>query len=96
MHGYGMPPAATVKFGAEEKTHACDIDLSLPAYGLADWRAQAYVGRTPGEKGLVRFATLLGVFEGEAIVTSVEVDALHGTTSRLIGAGTLRFVEPAK
>lgn len=72
-----MPPAATVKFGDEEKTYPCDAH------------------REPGEQAVVRFATLLGVFEGEVIVTSVEADMVHGITSRLIGAGMLRFVEPA-
>jgi hypothetical protein len=88
-----MPPAATVKFGTEEKTYPCDIDLSLPAYGLADWRAEAYAQREPGERGVVRVETLLGVFEGEVIVTSVEADMVHGITSRLVGVGMLRPVE---
>lgn len=88
-----MPPAATVKFGDEEKSYPCDLDLSLPAYGLADWRAEAYARREPGEQGVVRVETVLGVFEGEVIVTSVEADMVHGITSRLIGAGMLRFVE---
>jgi hypothetical protein len=91
-----MPPAATVRFGDEEKTYPCDIDLSLPGYGLADWRATAYAQRQPGEQSTVRFTTLLGVFEGEVIVTSVEADMVDGITSRLIGAGMLRFVEPAR
>ena len=91
----GVPPASTVKFGAEEKTYPCDVDVSLPPFGLADWRAEAYARRVPGERAKVRLATVLGVFEGDAIVTSVEVDMLHGTVSRLIGAGMLRYVEPA-
>lgn len=91
----GVPPASTVKFGTEEKAYPCDLDVSLPPFGLADWRAEAYVRRDPGERAKVRLTTVLGVFEGDAIVTSVEVDGLHGITSRLIGASMLRYVEAA-
>lgn len=93
--GTDTPPAALVRFDDDARDYPCDIDISLPAFGLADWRATAYVGRETGRKSTVRLTTLLGVYEGDAIATHVEVDLLgQQALTRLVGAGLLRLVGP--
>jgi hypothetical protein len=93
--GTDVPPAALVRFDDDAQDYPCDIEMRLPAHGLADWHATAYVGRETGRKGTVRLTTLLGVFEGEAIATHVEIDLLgQQALTRLVGAGLLRLIGP--
>jgi hypothetical protein len=91
----GGLPAALVRFDDDAQDYPCDIEISLPAQGLADWRASAHVGRETGRKCTVRLMTLLGVFEGDAIASRVEVDLLgQRALTRLVGAGVLRLIGP--
>lgn len=87
-------PATTIQFHPEDEWWPCTWRPYLPAYGLADWKADVLTGRTAGERAQVRIRSALGLFEGEAYVAAVTVEGTR-LVSELRGSGALRLVAPS-